>query len=173
MTRMHFRSAIYLLSALILALICCSCADDRYAHIPPYRDTNLQSDPDTTAQIPRRHTLIRLANSDGSLAYIGPYSIDTQCELIREHGTSAWSSADSYVSINTGFATTSAGRNGLRWGTHTRYLPPNAGDHWVSGYTRSDGVRVRGHYRTNPDSTTLNNYSGANGDYYRRLNGRR
>ncbi len=32
-------------------------------------------------------------------------------------------------------------------------------DHYVRGYTRSDGTYVQPHYQTNPDSTKLNNYS--------------
>jgi len=29
---------------------------------------------------------------------------------------------------------------------------------WVNGYTRSDGTHVRGHYRSNPNSTKADNY---------------
>lgn len=52
-------------------------------------------------------------------------------------------------------------------------LPPFAGDHRVQPYERSDGTDVRAHWRTNPDSTKLNNYTGPNGDYYRELSGHR
>lgn len=34
-----------------------------------------------------------------------------------------------------------------------------AGDHYVSGYTRSNGTYVAPHYQTNPNSTTSDNYS--------------
>lgn len=34
-----------------------------------------------------------------------------------------------------------------------------ARDTFVRGYTRSDGTYVQGHYRSAPDSSTLNNYS--------------
>ena len=34
-----------------------------------------------------------------------------------------------------------------------------AGDVFVRGYTRSDGTYVRPHYRTSPNSTTLDNWS--------------
>jgi hypothetical protein len=51
-------------------------------------------------------------------------------------------------------------------------LPPNPGDRYVKPYSRTDGTPVDGHFRTNADSTVLNNYSGPNGAYYKRLNGR-
>lgn len=35
----------------------------------------------------------------------------------------------------------------------------NPNYNWVEGYTRSDGTKVRGHYRTNPNSTNRDNYS--------------
>lgn len=38
---------------------------------------------------------------------------------------------------------------------------PAVGDHWVSGYYRSDGTHVQGHYRTNRDDSFWNNYSSA------------
>jgi len=37
-------------------------------------------------------------------------------------------------------------------------------DHWVNGYTRSDGTYVRGHYRRDPDGNFFNNYS-SKGNY--------
>ena len=40
---------------------------------------------------------------------------------------------------------------------NTSRLRPN--EHWVDGYTRKDGTKVRGHWRTNPDSDRSNNYS--------------
>lgn len=33
------------------------------------------------------------------------------------------------------------------------------GDHYVKGYTRSNGTYVAPHYQTNPNSTTSDNYS--------------
>ena len=33
------------------------------------------------------------------------------------------------------------------------------GHHYVKPYTRKDGTRVRGHYRTNPDGNIHNNWS--------------
>ena len=30
---------------------------------------------------------------------------------------------------------------------------------WVNGYTRKDGTHVRGHYRSRPDGTDLNNWT--------------
>lgn len=33
------------------------------------------------------------------------------------------------------------------------------GDHYVSGYTRSNGTYVAPHYQTNPNRTTSDNYS--------------
>lgn len=33
------------------------------------------------------------------------------------------------------------------------------GSHYVQGYTRSDGTYVAGHYATNPNSTTSDNWS--------------
>ncbi len=48
---------------------------------------------------------------------------------------------------------------------------PNPGDHYVRPHLR-DGTAIDGYYRTNPDSTTLNNYSGPYGSTYRQLNGR-
>ncbi len=50
-------------------------------------------------------------------------------------------------------------------------LPPNPGDQYVQSHNR-DGRFVEGYYRTNADATHLNNYSGPNGDLYRRMNGR-
>lgn len=47
----------------------------------------------------------------------------------------------------------------------------NPGDHYVNPYMRSNGTTVEGHWRTNPDGTTLNNYNGPYGDDYRKLNG--
>jgi hypothetical protein len=35
----------------------------------------------------------------------------------------------------------------------------NPNNHYVNGYTRSDGTRVKGHYRTNSNSTNTDNYS--------------
>lgn len=35
----------------------------------------------------------------------------------------------------------------------------NPNNHYVKGYTRSDGTRVKGHYRTNRNSTNRDNYS--------------
>ena len=32
-------------------------------------------------------------------------------------------------------------------------------DTWVSGYTRSDGTHVQGHWRSSPDSSHNNNWS--------------
>jgi hypothetical protein len=32
-------------------------------------------------------------------------------------------------------------------------------DDWVSGYTRSDGTYVQGHFRSNPNSYQFDNYS--------------
>ena len=32
-------------------------------------------------------------------------------------------------------------------------------DVWVNGYTRKDGTYVQGHWRSSPNSTTLDNYS--------------
>ena len=40
---------------------------------------------------------------------------------------------------------------------NTRRLRPN--EHWVDGYTRKDGTKVRGYWRTNPDDDRSNNYS--------------
>jgi hypothetical protein len=34
-----------------------------------------------------------------------------------------------------------------------------ARDVWVDGYTKRDGTRVQGHYRTSPDRYKNNNYS--------------
>jgi opacity protein-like surface antigen len=33
------------------------------------------------------------------------------------------------------------------------------GSHYVAGYVRSDGTYVQGHYQTNPNSTTSDNWS--------------
>lgn len=57
--------------------------------------------------------------------------------------------------------------------TRSRSFPPFAGDHRVESYERRDGTRVREHWRTNPDSTELNNYSGPYGEYYRNISGHR
>ena len=51
-----------------------------------------------------------------------------------------------------------------------KYQSP--GEHYVSPYRKSNGTYVNGYWRTNPNHTTFDNYSGPNGSYYRRLNGR-
>jgi len=33
------------------------------------------------------------------------------------------------------------------------------GEHYVNGYTRSNGTYVQGHYQTNPNDTKLDNWS--------------
>lgn len=35
----------------------------------------------------------------------------------------------------------------------------NSNYHYVNGYTRSDGTKVQGYYRTNPNATNTDNYS--------------
>lgn len=42
--------------------------------------------------------------------------------------------------------------------------PVMAGDNYVRPHVRSDGTYVEGHYRSNPDSSRLNNY-GTQGNY--------
>ena len=37
--------------------------------------------------------------------------------------------------------------------------PAFAGDNYVRPHVRNDGTYVEGHYRSNPDSSRLNNYS--------------
>lgn len=37
-------------------------------------------------------------------------------------------------------------------------LVAHAGDHYVNGYVRQNGVYVQSHYQTNPDNTVNNNY---------------
>lgn len=39
------------------------------------------------------------------------------------------------------------------------FATPALADQFVNGYTRKDGTYVQPHYRSNPDGTTLNNYS--------------
>jgi len=43
----------------------------------------------------------------------------------------------------------------------TAFVPPStaSADVYVSGYDRSDGTHVNGHYRSNPDSSRDNNWS--------------
>ena len=48
----------------------------------------------------------------------------------------------------------------------------NPGDIRISSYERSNGTTVDSHWRTKPDNTTLNNYSGPFGDDMRDLNNR-
>jgi hypothetical protein len=40
----------------------------------------------------------------------------------------------------------------------------NPNDHYVNGYTRSNGTYVEPHYQTNPNNTTRDNY-GTQGNY--------
>jgi len=37
-------------------------------------------------------------------------------------------------------------------------MPAHA-DHWVNGYTRTDGTYVQGHMQSDPNGTKLDNYS--------------
>ena len=39
------------------------------------------------------------------------------------------------------------------------YCQVNPNNHYVKGYTRSDGTKVKGYYRTNPNSTNRDNYT--------------
>lgn len=39
------------------------------------------------------------------------------------------------------------------------FAAPVMADQYVNGYTRSNGTYVQPHYRSDPDGTTLNNYS--------------
>lgn len=41
--------------------------------------------------------------------------------------------------------------------SHSSYRSP--GEHYVSGYTRSNGTHVSGHYQTNANGTRNDNYS--------------
>ena len=48
---------------------------------------------------------------------------------------------------------------GLAILTMTFAMNAQAKDVYVSGYTRSDGTQVRGHYRSAPDHSYANNWS--------------
>lgn len=45
------------------------------------------------------------------------------------------------------------------FGGHSSYHASSSGEHFVSGYTRSNGTYVAGHQQTNPNSTKYDNWS--------------
>ncbi|MFM0474769.1 hypothetical protein [Paraburkholderia strydomiana] len=44
-------------------------------------------------------------------------------------------------------------------GGHSSYHSSSSGEHYVGGYTRSNGTYVAGHHQTNPNSTKYDNWS--------------
>lgn len=42
---------------------------------------------------------------------------------------------------------------------HSSYHSSSSGEHYVSGYTRSNGTYVAGHHQTNPNGTKYDNWS--------------
>ncbi|WP_074168867.1 hypothetical protein [Caballeronia fortuita] len=54
---------------------------------------------------------------------------------------------------------TSFARGGGYSGGHSGYHSSGAGEHYVSGYTRSTGTYVAGHHQTNPNDTKYDNWS--------------
>ncbi|MFL6726011.1 MAG: hypothetical protein ACJ8FS_05805 [Sphingomicrobium sp.] len=51
------------------------------------------------------------------------------------------------------------GHGGYHFGSPHSSSYRATGEHYVSGYTRSNGTYVTGHYQTNPNSTRNDNYS--------------
>jgi hypothetical protein len=50
-------------------------------------------------------------------------------------------------------------RGGGFSGGHSSYHSSGTGEHYVSGYTRSNGTYVTGHHQTNPNGTKYDNWS--------------
>ncbi|SAK85492.1 hypothetical protein AWB75_05700 [Caballeronia catudaia] len=54
---------------------------------------------------------------------------------------------------------TSFARGGGYSGGHSSYHSSGTGEHYVNGYTRSNGTYVAGHHQTNPNGTKYDNWS--------------
>lgn len=54
---------------------------------------------------------------------------------------------------------TSFARGGGFGGGHSTYHSNGSGEHYVGGYTRSNGTYVAGHNQTNPNGTKYDNWS--------------
>jgi hypothetical protein len=60
--------------------------------------------------------------------------------------------------LSAGAVAKGGGHGGYHFGTsHSTYHA--TGEHYTSGYFRSNGTYVSGHYQTNPNSTRNDNYS--------------